>query len=159
MLMTVFSDSHGDRENMRRALLLRRPDQIVFLGDGVRDAEAVFSDFPEIPAIILRGNCDYTAIHREESALFELEGVRIFAAHGHNHGVKLNMDGFLNSVWCSGAVLGLYGHTHEPRVETRRGRTLLNPGSVGSPYRPTYALVTLEKGSFHCELLTLEEAE
>ena len=154
MLLAVFSDSHGRPGLMRRAVETRRPDHIVFLGDGLRDAERLGREFPQIPLLLLRGNCDWDAVDRQESALFELAGVRIFAAHGHLHGVKMVLEGFANSVHCSGAVLGLYGHTHIPRITETHGLTLMNPGSVGSHDSPSYGLVRLENGAFQCEVVT-----
>ena len=138
---------------MRRAVETRRPDHIVFLGDGLRDAERLGREFPQIPLLLLRGNCDWNAVDLQESALFSLSGVRIFAAHGHRHGVKSGLEGFANSVHCSGAVLGLYGHTHIPRITETHGLTLMNPGSVGSQDSPSYGLVWLEDGAFRCELV------
>ena len=154
MLLAVFSDSHGSPDAMRRAVETRRPDHIVFLGDGFRDAERLGQEFPHIPLLLLRGNCDWNVVDAKESALFELAGVRIFAAHGHRHGVKMELDAFANSVHFSGAGLGLYGHTHIPRITETHGLTLMNPGSVGSHDSPSYGLVWLENGAFRCELVT-----
>lgn len=156
MLLAVFSDSHGDTANMRRAVAEARPDHIIFLGDGIRDAETIEREIPQTPFLILRGNCDWGAGGHEESALFELEGVRIFAAHGHRHGVKLGLDGFATSVQCSGSKLGLYGHTHIPRITEAEGITLMNPGSVGDYRAPGYGLVRITNGTFQCELRHIE---
>ena len=155
MLLAVFSDSHGRPGAMRRAVETRRPDHIVFLGDGLRDAERLGREFPQIPLLLLRGNCDWNAaeIKSQESALFRLAGVRIFAAHGHRYGVKQGLESFANSVHCSGALLGLYGHTHIPRITETHGLTLMNPGSVGSHDSPSYGLVWLENGAFRCEVI------
>ena len=155
MLITVFSDSHGNRENMRRALSDEAPDQIVFLGDGIRDAETVSREFPRLPFLILRGNCDWDAVDAEESALFDLAGVRIFAAHGHRHGVKTGLEGFATSVSCSGSRLGLYGHTHIPQIVTAQGITLMNPGSIGNHISPTYGTIQIQNGEFSCEIKEL----
>ena len=155
--LAVFSDSHGNTENMRRAVERYRPGHMIFLGDGLRDAETVARENPDIPFILLKGNCDWSAPGYEESILFELEGVRIFAAHGHRHGVKLSRDGFWNSVFCSGSQLGLYGHTHAAMIERAEGRCLMNPGSVGDGLRPGFGLVRLNDGEFSCELISLSE--
>ena len=156
MLLAVFSDSHGNSGPMLRAVRQYRPEHILFLGDGVSDAGAVAAAFPRIPLLILRGNCDWNAADCQESALLELEGVRIFAAHGHRHNVKMDLEGFCNSVCCAGASLGLYGHTHEARITRRDGVTLLNPGSIGSPYAPSCGLVRLHGGDFKCAIKRLE---
>lgn len=153
MLLAVFSDSHGNSENMITAIARHKPDRVLFLGDGVRDAQAAAARFPEIPFSILCGNCDLGAFGCEDSALFEFGGVRIFAAHGHNHGVKYGMQSFATSVLCSGAQLGLYGHTHRPLCSEANGLWFLNPGSVGDYRSPTYGLIYAENGKFSCKIL------
>ena len=152
MLLAVFSDSHGAAAPMVNAVERYHPDMVLFLGDGVRDAEKVRLRFPEIPFTILRGNCDRDPGY-EDRAILKLEGVGIFAAHGHEHGVKYGMDKFATSVLCSGSVLGLYGHTHRPLWQASQGIQLLNPGSIGSRQNPTFALVTLADGQAVCKIL------
>ena len=152
MLLAVFSDSHGAAAPMANAVERYHPDMVLFLGDGVRDAEKVRLRFPEIPFTILRGNCDRDPGY-EDRAILKLEGVGVFAAHGHEHGVKYGMDKFATSVLCSGSALGLYGHTHRPLWQEMRGIQLLNPGSIGSREKPTFALVRLENGKADCRIL------
>ena len=137
---------------MADAVAQYQPDCVLFLGDGIRDAEAVRRRFPAIRFIILRGNCDHDDTYQAD-ALLTLEGVGIFAAHGHNHGVKYGLDRFCNSVWCSGSTLGLYGHTHSPLWQEVRGMQIVNPGSIGSARRPTFALIRLENGKADCRIL------
>ncbi len=152
MLLAVFSDSHGRIGPMTAAVETYKPDRVLFLGDGVRDAEAVRRAFPDIPFTILSGNCDRDPGY-DDRAILKLEGVGIFAAHGHLHGVKYGMDQFCNSVWCSGSALGFYGHTHRPLWQEIRGMQIVNPGSIGSAQRPTFALVRLENGRADCRIL------
>ena len=40
----------------------------------------------------------------------------------------------------------LSGHTHESVIKERSGITLINPGSIGYYYRPTYAVMWVEDG-------------
>ena len=155
MLLAVFSDSHGRTGPMAAAVEAYKPDRVLFLGDGVRDAEAVSRRFPEIPFQILRGNCDHEDSEHTDSALFTLEGVRFFAAHGHRHGVKYGLDAFANSVYCAGAAIGLYGHTHRPLCRWADGLTLMNPGSVGNRVSPTYGLLMLENGKYDCKIVDI----
>ena len=152
MLLAVFSDSHGRGAAMAAAVEQNKPDMVIFLGDGVRDAEAVRQTHPELRFVILRGNCDRD-YNYEEDALLKLSGVGVFAAHGHNHGVKYGLDRFCTSVWCSGAKLGLYGHTHRPLWQEIRGMQIMNPGSIGSTQHPTYGLVRIENGAADCRIL------
>lgn len=151
MLLAVFSDSHGAAERMIAAVRDISPDAAVFLGDVTPDAEALRRAFPALPLTVVRGNCDGDRDY-PDSALFDFGGVRIFAAHGHRHGVKLSLDGFATSTLCSGAALGLFGHTHVPLHRALGGIELLNPGTIGDPRRPTFALVEVENGAFSCRI-------
>ena len=152
MTLAVFSDSHGDIERMCAAITAHRPDAVIFLGDVVADIENVYRRFPELPYYNVRGNCDQGADY-PDSLLPELEGVRLLCVHGHNHGVKWGLDRFCTSVLCAGAKLGLYGHTHQPKWLEQRGIQILNPGSIGSAQKPTYALVELDAGKVNCRIL------
>lgn len=154
MLLAVFSDSHGAAARMLAAVRAHRPDAAVFLGDVTPDAEALRAAFPALPLTIVRGNCDGDRPY-PDSALFDFDGVSMFAAHGHRHGVKLSLDGFATSTLCSGAVLGLFGHTHVPLHRALGGIELLNPGAVGDPRRPGFALVETHGGAFSCRLMNL----
>ena len=48
MKLLVFSDSHGNIEHMRRAVEQERPDQILHLGDVMRDAVELSVAYPNI---------------------------------------------------------------------------------------------------------------
>ena len=159
MLLAVFSDSHGAAGRMLRLTERLGPDAVIFLGDMVRDIEKVRARFPETPFYIVRGNCDGAAPGYADSQLLDLDGVRIFCAHGHNHGVKYGLDKFGTSVLCSGSALGLYGHTHRALYHESDGIILMNPGSIGDGPHPTYGLVTVENGTVNCRILDCTEKE
>ena len=157
MLITVFSDSHGNPDRMTALTESHRPDAVIFLGDVVRDIEKVRARFPETPFYIVRGNCDGVLPGYEDSLILDLDGVRIFCAHGHNHGVKYGLDKFGTSVLCSDSVLGLYGHTHRALYQEVSGIQIMNPGTIGDALHPTYALVEIENGSAVCRILDYGE--
>ena len=48
----------------------------------------------------------------------------------------------------------LYGHTHEAACEFQHGMWVVNPGSIGSLARPTYAVAVLEAGGAVCYIST-----
>lgn len=154
MIAAVFSDSHGNTENMRRAIADAAPDCLIHLGDCVRDADEIAREFPQLPLHAVRGNCDPEGAAPEDE-LFELAGLRLFIAHGHRHHVKFGLNAFCNSVHCSGAALGLFGHTHQAVWKQFGAMQILNPGSVGDPLRPTYALVEIRDGAAFCRIVEL----
>ena len=146
----IASDIHGDAQTTE--LLLRRysesgAEKLVLLGDilyhGPRnDLPAGYAPKAVIELlsrfkneiICVRGNCD-TEVDQmvlpfpvlADYAYLYLDGVRIFATHGHNY----NKDKL--PPICSGDVL-LHGHTHVPVGESfGDGFYYVNPGSVSIP--------------------------
>lgn len=155
MKVAVFSDSHGNIEHMLTAIEDFSPDCVIHLGDVVRDADLISGHYPHLPLHSVSGNCDY-APTVPDSKLIELGGVRMFISHGHRHGVKLGLDSFLNSVYCSGAALGLFGHTHIPLCRDFGGIQLMNPGACGSCLRPTYGQILIENGAAFCKIVEIK---
>ena len=76
MRILVLSDSHGAVEACRLAVEQSAPDQILHLGDCVRDAERLHALFPAIPLTGVPGNCDWADADNPER-LIELGGVRL----------------------------------------------------------------------------------
>ena len=139
----IFSDSHGNRDAILRALSrqVRKPDAILFLGDGIRDLSDREDD---VPVWRVRGNCDWYV--REEiptETVLRSEGHALFLTHGHAYNVKSGLDSLALAGIRAQCDLILFGHTHEPYRETipsgtrigetvmERPVTLFNPGSVG----------------------------
>ena len=153
MKLLVFSDSHGKTEPMRRMIEREAPDQIVHLGDYVRDAEALRAQFPALPLVSVCGNCDGLGAAAPERAEFTFDGVNVFACHGHRYNVKYGLDALKNALWFSGARLALFGHTHRALCADFDGFTLLNPGTA----RTSCALVETDgAGNFSARLLDME---
>ena len=59
MKYLVLSDSHGNVDNMVRAVEREKPDGIIHLGDCWRDAEELHELFPRLPLEQVPGNCDF----------------------------------------------------------------------------------------------------
>ncbi len=146
MQILVVSDSHGDVKNMCRVVERLRPPLLIHLGDGWHDVELLRQRFPELTIEQVPGNCDFRAYEKAER-LLELEGRRVLLCHGHTLGVKTDLGMLLRAALERGADAVLFGHTHKPFVDIRRGVTMLNPGSIGMGARPTYGTLTVgEKG-------------
>ena len=156
MKILVFSDSHGNEDNMIRAVERERPftlDAIVHLGDGWRDAEALHRLYPRIPLEQVPGNCDFFT-SAPPSLTISLDGVRIFLTHGHLFGVKSGLTRLALEARRVGAQLALFGHTHEADFLRMGDVTLFNPGSAGMG-RQTYGMITVKGTEFKCEILSL----
>ena len=150
MKIIVFSDSHRELDGMRQVLAREKPDYVFHLGDHDSDAEQISREFPTLPVATVRGNCDGWS-DTPKTLCFSLLGLRFFLCHGHTYGVK---SGYLRVIYAAreqNADLLLFGHTHEAyyeRAELGGGRCLhiLNPGSCGYGYPPSYGRILLETG-------------
>ena len=155
MKIIVFSDSHGDVENMILAVEQERPDMALHLGDGWRDALSLRRRYPDLPLAQVPGNCDFRGSEAAVRVL-EAEGRRILLCHGHTLGVKTGQDLLLAEALERGADAALFGHTHQPYVEYRSGVWLFNPGSIGDFRHPSYGTLLIEDGKFYPSLWTLD---
>lgn len=148
MKILVFSDAHGQVQGMEQAMRAHEKDTdaVIFLGDGLREAEVLFSGFPHIMHTAVLGNNDFRCTGVEECVL-ELEGVRIFCTHGHKYGVKSGMGRLFQAAAAKDAQLVLYGHTHITADFTMEGIRFFNPGTIGCGRDKTYGVVYIEKGN------------
>ncbi len=149
MKLMIASDIHGSAlycEQLLNAYQNERPDRFLLLGDllyhGPRNdlpngyaPKKVIEMLNNIAADLLcvRGNCEaevdqmvLTFPVLADYAWLDVNGLRIFATHGHLYGEDnpppLKKGDFL-----------LCGHTHVPACRKHENFTYLNPGSVSIP--------------------------
>ena len=156
MKLCILSDSHGAVRNMIAVVEREKPQLCFFLGDGERDLAAVQAQFPDLPFYAVRGNCDLRSA-LSTSLTCVVDGVKIFAVHGHLHQVKYESwpETLCAAARAAGADLALFGHTHQAFCVVRDGITLFNPGSVGRGAHPAYGMLTVRDGGFGTQLKTL----
>ena len=155
MKILVLSDSHGNIDNMARAVEKEQPRMVFHLGDCWADAEKLRRRFPSLPIEQVPGNCDYRSMEEAERVVF-LEDKRILLCHGHTLGVKQSLLRAGYKAEEENLDLLLFGHTHQPLVDMR-GRTLfINPGSIGDYFHPFYAVVSIENGKVDGHTYPLE---
>ncbi len=154
MKLLILSDSHGNIANMERAVELAAPRMILHLGDCWRDAERLAGRCPSIPLHQVPGNCDFRPDAPVEQVLC-LEDKRILLCHGHTYGVKQSLLAAGYAAEEQNLDLFLFGHTHKPLLDMRGKTMFLNPGSIGDPRRPSYAVVTLSNGKLDGRLFCL----
>lgn len=151
----VLSDSHGRTKNILEALSrqIRRPDGIIFLGDGLRDL--MYCEVGDIPVYSVRGNCDTSSffgdISSDDVRIIEACGKRIMLTHGHLYGVKSGLSRLIYAAAEKNADVVVFGHTHAPlemRIDSSdsdildKPLYLLNPGSVGG-YDGDFGILTI----------------
>lgn len=155
MRILVFSDSHGEVRRMKNLLARAEVDAVLFLGDGIRDFEALQEDYRgKAVFMAVRGNCDFLCDYPAERVV-SYEGVRILMLHGHTRNVKHGTETLEAYARGQGIDLVLYGHTH--RAEDRylppedgegKPLRLFNPGSIGASYGegPRFGYLDLRNG-------------
>ncbi|MBE7033817.1 MAG: phosphodiesterase [Ruminococcaceae bacterium] len=161
MKLLIASDIHGSAEYCRslmEAIKRENPSKVLLLGDllyhGPRNdlpagyaPKEVAAMLNEIKGklICVRGNCD-TEVDQmmldfpvlSDSAMLFIDGMTIYAAHGHHEFPTLE----------EGNVV-ISGHTHVPVDYVKDGIRYINPGSVSIPKENSWhGYVVLEDGNF-----------
>lgn len=158
MKIGVMSDSHGNLKAVKQAVEEMGPvDVIIHLGDYVEDA-LYLKTITNAPVHMLKGNLDSFADQGSMSLETTLGGFRVFACHGHKHGVKNDLHHLYYAGLEKSAQVILYGHTHHAYIEDDGQVLLMNPGSVGAPRLddpPSYGLITIEKGEIEAKIIPL----
>ena len=133
MKIAVISDSHNIVRNMKVVnQYIKDSDIIIHCGDGGDDISIIEEEFNgEI--YIVKGNCDLGEIYPNELIL-EVEGKKIFVAHGHKYNVKMTYNNILYKALELGADIVTFGHSHKAMIVESNGVTLMNPGSISLPY-------------------------
>ena len=112
MRFLILSDSHGNVYNIRQVLLKHQGiENIIFLGDGVKDFENLGADCEGRKVTMVCGNCDVGSLLPAVKIL-NAEDKKIYITHGHKFSVKYGIDSLLAQAYKEGANLVLFGHTH-----------------------------------------------
>ena len=159
MKFVIASDIHGDLECAKALLDVfenEKAEKLIILGDvlyhGPRNdlpggynpkgVIALLNTYKD-KIICVRGNCDAEVDQMvldfpimDEFRYIEVDGLRIFATHGHHY----NID---NPPRLSHGEIFISGHTHIPICKTQGDNVFMNPGSISIPkggYKPSYML-------------------
>ncbi len=148
----VASDSHGMTERLRTAVKRAgNIDAVFFLGDGLSDLADVMTEYPKIPVVAVKGNCDFGNPLPDRS-VYKIDSItlgerKIVLTHGDLYGAKYGLDGLIDLANNMNADVVLYGHTHTPADEYADGVYYLNPGAVrGDRNPPTAGILTITDG-------------
>jgi len=123
MRIGVISDTHG-LLRPEAVAALRGSDRILHAGD-VGDPEILDRLGELAPVTVVRGNVDRGpwALAMPETALVEIEGLSIYLIHDLGQ-LDLKPE-------AAGFAAVIYGHTHIPTQENKKGVLYVNPGSAG----------------------------
>ncbi len=144
--IVVISDTHANRRGIDGLDgIFGECDMIIHLGDTSSDGSYIRSKFPGKTRLI-NGNCDAVKLGEDEDVI-EIEGVRIFACHGHLYSVKNTLFKLAGRAKQLGCKIALYGHTHRAREDEIDGVTLINPGSLTRYGANSYLYLVVNEGN------------
>ena len=161
MKLLIASDIHGSAaycRNLIEAIKREEADKVLLLGDilyhgprnnlpleyAPKEVAAMLNDIKG-KLICVRGNCD-TEVDQmmlqfpvlSDSALLYVDGLTIYACHGHHDFPALE----------EGDVV-VSGHTHVPVDYIKDGIRYINPGSVSIPKEDSWhGYILLDNGEF-----------
>lgn len=154
MRILIFSDNHGEKENLPRIIQRYQPlDRIISLGD----SEMKEKELSDMDIFGVKGNYPFEPKFPYELD-FEFEGWKCYFTHGHLYHVKSGVTMLLEKARSHNYDLVAFGHTHRSFLEEKAGVILLNPGSLSSwrsNENPTFAVVELEKNKIELSIYNI----
>jgi putative phosphoesterase len=150
IIVGVISDTHG-LLRPEAVAPLRGCELIIHAGD-VGRPEVIEELRAIAPTFVVRGNIDQAswAADLAMTQTVEVGGLRLFVLHEI---AQLDFDPA-----AAGIAAVVFGHSHQPLIETRAGVLFLNPGSAG-PRRfklpITVARATVSGGRVRAEIVEL----
>jgi hypothetical protein len=123
LIIGVISDTHG-LLRPEALVALRGSDHIIHAGD-IGDPEILSKLASIAPVTAIRGNVDLDPRAQKLPAtnVLEVGGVSIYILH--------NLAQLDLKPEAAGFAVVIYGHSHEPKQETKHGVLYFNPGSAG----------------------------
>lgn len=159
MKILIASDTHGRDQNLEKAIKESgKLDLLIHAGD-VHQSEDYIRAIAGCPVQIVRGNNDYFARIPDELE-FTIGAYQVFLTHGHAYCVNAGYETLRREARARGANMVIFGHTHRPFLEEKRGLIVVNPGSLSYPRQEggaaTYFIMKLdESGKAVFELKTV----
>ena len=149
MRVLIISDTH-EKDDLFLDVLARERgfDVLIHAGD-FEGSELVYRELSGTPFYYVAGNNDFFTEAPFEQVI-ELESCRIYMTHGHRQNVFEGCSEVLREAAKRQARIAIFGHSHFPVAQYRRGILLLNPGSLAFPRqenrKPSYIVLDLRDG-------------
>ena len=150
--VTILSDTHGNRraiDNLEN--ILNESDYIIHLGDTSGDGSYIHKKHGD-KTYLVNGNCDPLKLGENE-LIIEIEGVKIFATHGHLYSAKATLLKLALRAKELGCNICLYGHTHSAREDEFEGVTLINPGCMTRYSQNSYCYLVINGEKFTAKIV------
>lgn len=155
----IMSDSHGfeDEVNQLKERYKNKVDGMIHCGDSELDSNhSAMEGFYRVA-----GNCDYDPDYEEELTI-DIEGVRFFIAHGHQHNVKMTLDPITYRASEKQATIVCHGHSHLAHATKIGNQLVINPGSIRLPRgrrEETFTILSWDNKTFNVTFYQLNGKE
>lgn len=169
MKIGVVSDSHGEIENLKKAVewLVKNEEveMIIHLGDDsddTKEIEKLGIKVLKVPGVFEDHYKNPTIPNR---IIKELGGWKVLITHTEKpHENDLPSDPNPEKLVKDRTVnLILHGHTHIPRIEEKNNVLFINPGHLKREdkkgYPPSFALISFEEETLKIKILSLDGKE
>lgn len=152
--VVIISDTHGNMPKITALYgIFKECDYIIHLGDTSGDGSKIKKEFGD-KVILINGNCDPVKLGENEAVL-EIEGVKIFATHGHLYSAKTTLNGLYMRGNEENCQIVLYGHTHRAREDEIDGVTLINPGNLSRYSQNSYCYLVINGNKFTSKIVVI----
>lgn len=152
--LAIVSDTHGNRRALDKLEgVFAECDYIIHLGDTSQDGAYIRANHPN-KTYLVNGNCDGAKFGEDELTL-RIEGLKIFATHGHLYSAKSASSKLLKRANELNCDIVLYGHTHRAREEDVDGVKLINPGTLSRYSRNSYCYLVINDKKAVCKIVEL----
>jgi putative phosphoesterase len=144
--LLIVSDSHGSTELLEEIEKLHgeEVDLMIHCGDSeLSEDDAAIRNYKSV-----KGNCDFLGSFPEDETHL-INGVKIFATHGHHYSVKSTLGNLFYKAKELQANIVCFGHSHILGAEMVEDVLFINPGSVRLPRgrtERTYIILELTAG-------------
>lgn len=150
----VISDTHGNATKINSLYgIFKECDYIIHLGDTSGDGARIKKEFGD-KTILVNGNCDPVKLGEDEVVL-NIEGVKIFATHGHLYSAKTTLTKLYMRGNEENCQIILYGHTHRAREDEMDGVTLINPGNLSRYSQNSYCYIVINGDKFVSKIVVI----
>lgn len=162
MKILIVSDTHRRDENLKKVIENTVPlDMLIHLGDAEGSEHLIQSWVNKgcLLEMVLGNNDFFSMLDRERE--IKIGRYRVLLTHGHLYSVSLGPEQLWKESRARGFDIAMFGHTHRPYLEEKKGLVVLNPGSLSYPRQEgrkcSYMIMELdEQGEAHFTLQYLE---
>jgi len=154
MKILIFSDNHGEKDNVER-IIKKHQDVERFFSLG--DSEMKEIELSSLGVVGVKGNYPYEPKFPYELK-FAFFGVKVLLTHGHLHHVKSGFTNLIQHAKAEEVDIVCFGHTHRSYLEQVQNLIILNPGSLSkwrSNENPTYAIMEINDSLISIRILNI----